>query len=79
MYILFYFIICLFLKEQILLEQMTKARVISREVLVLGQKLILGKPSNCVLCWSSGFPFNTNLRGLASKLMPKQLRDLQYL
>ena len=31
------------------------------KVLVLGQKLVLGKPSNCVLNWWSGFPSNTNL------------------
>jgi hypothetical protein len=31
------------------------------KVLVLGQKLVLGKPSNCALSWWSGFPSNTNL------------------
>ena len=31
------------------------------KVLVFKQKLVLGKPSNCVSSWQSGFPSNTNL------------------
>ena len=31
------------------------------KVLVLGQKLVLGKPSNCISNWWSGFPSNTKL------------------
>ena len=40
------------------------------KVLVLGQKLVLGKPSNCVSNWWSGFPSNTNLRLPISRFMP---------
>ena len=40
------------------------------KVLVLGQKFILGKPSNCVSNWWSGFPSNTNLRVPISRFMP---------
>ena len=40
------------------------------KVLVLGQKLILGKPSNCASSWWSGFPSNTNLRVPISRFMP---------
>ena len=40
------------------------------KVLVLGQKLILGKPSNCALSWWSGFPSNTNLCVPISRFMP---------
>ena len=40
------------------------------KVLVLGQKLVLGKPSNCVSNWWSGFPSNTNLWVPISRFMP---------
>ena len=40
------------------------------KVLVLGQKLVLGKPLNCALSWWSGFPSNTNLYVPISKFMP---------
>ena len=40
------------------------------KVLVLGQKPVLGKPSNCVLSWWSGFPSNTNLCVPNSRFMP---------
>ena len=39
------------------------------KVLVLGQKFILGKPSNCVSSWWSGFPSNTNLWVPISRFM----------
>ena len=41
------------------------------KVLVLGQKLILGKPSNCASCWRSGFPSNTTLYVHISRFMLK--------
>ena len=40
------------------------------KVLVLGQKLILGKPLNYVSNWWSGFPSNTNLGLPISRFMP---------
>ena len=40
------------------------------KMLVLGHKLSLGKPSNCVSNWWSGFPSNTNLRLPISRFMP---------
>ena len=40
------------------------------KVLILGQKLVHGKPSNCVSNWWSGFPSNTNLRLPISRFMP---------
>ena len=40
------------------------------KVLVLGQKLILGKPLNCIFNWWSIFPSNTNLRLPISRFMP---------
>ena len=40
------------------------------KVLALGQKLVLGKPSNCASNWCSGFPSNTNLRVPVSRFMP---------
>ena len=39
------------------------------KVLVLGQKLILGKPLNCASNWWSGFPSNTNLCVPISRFM----------
>ena len=42
-------------------EQKSESSCYLSKVLVLGQKLVLGKPSNCVLNWWSGFPSNTNL------------------
>jgi len=49
------------------------------KVLVLGQKLILGKPSNCASNWWSGFPSNTNICVPISRFMPTTQWDLQYL
>ena len=46
------------------------------KVLVLGQKLILGKPSNCALSWWSGFPSNTNRYVPISRSMPTTKQDL---
>jgi hypothetical protein len=40
------------------------------KVLVLGQKLILGKPLNCTLSWWSGFPSKTNLCVPISRFIP---------
>ena len=40
------------------------------KVLILGQKLVLGKPLNCALSWRSGFPSNTNLWVPISRFMP---------
>ena len=40
------------------------------KVLVLGQKLVLGKPSNCVSNWWSGFPSNINLWVPILRFMP---------
>ena len=40
------------------------------KVLVLVQKLVLGKPLNCALSWWSGFPSNTNLCVHISRFMP---------
>ena len=46
------------------------------KVLVLGQKLVLGKPLNCVSSWWSGFSSNTNLW---VPILRFTQRDLQYL
>ena len=46
------------------------------KVLVLGQKLIIGKPSNCALSWWSGFPSNTNLCVPISRFMPTRFAIL---
>ena len=43
------------------------------KVLVLGQKLVLGKPSNYVSNWWSGFPSNTNLCVPISRFMSTRL------
>ena len=40
------------------------------KVLVLGQKLVFGKPLNCVSNWWSGFPSNTNPCVPISRFMP---------
>ena len=52
------------------LREKIKSSCYLPKVLVLGQKLILGKPSNCVSNWWSGFPSNTNLRLPISRFMP---------
>jgi hypothetical protein len=46
------------------------------KVLVLGQKLILGKRSNYTLSWWSGFPSNINLYVPVSRSMPTIQWDL---
>ena len=52
-------------------EQKSESSGYLSKVLVLGQELVLGKPSNCVLNWWSGFPFNTNIRVPVSRFIPK--------